>query len=144
MHGVSISRAANQSIPDSADTVITFDQINFDTDGYFSLGSPDRITIPASLAGKYLLIGSQAYAPGVLPGSIRTCTIGDLPFTLDLANAQIPPVAGSSTEFECSAVVELAAGAVLQLHAFQDSGAAINSGGDPPAATSLFAAFLGS
>lgn len=45
----------------TADTAVGFDLADFDTDTFWSAGSPTRITIPASLGIDYVELTAQAY-----------------------------------------------------------------------------------
>lgn len=60
--GCALKRDADQTIANAALTVITFNQEDFDTDGYHStVSNTDRITIPTGKGGKYLLTGTVQF-----------------------------------------------------------------------------------
>jgi hypothetical protein len=61
--GCSLWNNATQSIPNATVTALTFNQENFDTDGFHSTSSnTSRITIPTGKGGKYLFVGNVAFA----------------------------------------------------------------------------------
>lgn len=52
--GVRLTGSATQTIPDDADTTVTWDTETYDSDGFHSTSSnTDRITIPTGLGGYY-------------------------------------------------------------------------------------------
>lgn len=54
------SRSTSQSIPDGADTAVTFDAVNSDPWGSWSAGQAQRLT--AKLTGRYMAVGAVQFA----------------------------------------------------------------------------------
>jgi hypothetical protein len=52
-----VNRSTNQTISTASETAITLDTVVYDTNGYFSAGSPTRLTVPAGQDGKYIVHG---------------------------------------------------------------------------------------
>lgn len=82
------SRSTTQSIPDGADTAISFDGVNNDAWGCWSAGNAARLTAPVT--GRYMAVGQVTFAANGT-GFRRICiekdgtsTVGqvDLPTTL--------------------------------------------------------------
>lgn len=70
---VSISRNANQSIPDNVDTLVSFDAEAFDADNLWVIGTPTRITVPAGLTGIWW-VDVNVLSPG-LTGSVTKAQV---------------------------------------------------------------------
>lgn len=72
--GVSVRRAANQSIADATTAAITFDTEDVDTDGFIAVSST-TITIPSGLGGLYVLgwhiTGESGGSNDIFSGYIR-------------------------------------------------------------------------
>lgn len=59
--------ASPQSIPDATATAVAFDTVTSDALGFFSIGTPSRLTVPAGEGGTYeatAAVGISAPAPG--------------------------------------------------------------------------------
>lgn len=52
---------ADQLVPRDVDTVVKMGAARFDTNGFFNPAAPDKVTIPAGLAGFYLMGGGVRY-----------------------------------------------------------------------------------
>jgi hypothetical protein len=121
-----VHRNAALSIPNNAQTAITFDTIETNVGGLFVAGSPDRFTIQQN--GVYLFGGVCGLA-GAAGGANRLLFI-------QLAGAnlveQSGPV-GPTVFFAMSTIAALTAGQAMQLIVYQDSGGALalNVAGTP-------------
>lgn len=62
--GVRVSRATTQSITGGAQTAISFGTVVRDDGGFFSVGTPTRVTVPAGGAGTYLFLGNMKWDAG--------------------------------------------------------------------------------
>jgi hypothetical protein len=123
--GVSLfqSSAGTQSIPGSTDTTLTYDSEQWDTDGFHSTSTnTSRITIPAGLAGKYLISCSTSY--GLNATGQRA-----LYLRKNGTNVKyFPGVAGSSSVYTAnhsSFVLNLAVGDYIEMIVYQDSGGSL-------------------
>lgn len=57
LHGAKLLRTSDQLVQPGVATAVSFDTEKFDSDGYHAPGQPTRLTIPAGLAGVYLVGG---------------------------------------------------------------------------------------
>ena len=115
-------RTASQSIANNTATAIAFTAADeWDTDSFHSTTvNNTRITVPAGLGGKYLLIGSMNMTPGT--SSIRYLELklnGTTRIEIFQVNGQ-----SSYTVFQPTVLTSLAAGDYVEAYAFQDSGTA--------------------
>jgi hypothetical protein len=145
---VRAERTTNQSIPDSANTAITFDTDNSDLWGVWNSGNATRLTVP--IAGRYVAIGQLHFAAA--DNGIRRAIIRQDGST-DLAEQDIvvrnTTVAGATyTAYAVKLNVmtlpfTLAANAYIELIAFQNSGGAIDVVGTSNPKPSLSLIYLG-
>jgi hypothetical protein len=129
--GVRVYRATTQSISSGVDTAISFS--NRDADyadlGYWAIGSPDQLVVPAGLAGPYLIFGAAQFRNGSGQRLIYVLKDG--------TDIQVPVhnEGGSSGDphLVFATVRYLAEGDTLQMMAYQDSGTAkdIEIGSEP-------------
>jgi hypothetical protein len=127
--GARVLRSSDQSIPNATATAISFDTStgaggSFDTNGFFSGGSPTRLTVPAGLAGYYMVGGNlefdQVAAGGDFAALLR------LNATTDLYTPQGPhSIGANNTGLNPCGIRKLAVGDFIELRAYQDSGGAL-------------------
>jgi hypothetical protein len=92
---MSIYSAATQTLSDTVETALTYDTISHDPAGFFSLGSPGQLTVPAGRAGTYLVLAQVA--PVVFPGTA----------TIVLRLYQQGTLVAASAQFAASATLRL-------------------------------------
>jgi hypothetical protein len=113
-----------QSLANSAETAVTYNTEEFDTDGFHSTSTnTSRFTIPAGKAGKYFIMATASTANA---GGIRQISIlknGTTPVNRLLLTA----VSGFETQLNTSCVVDLAVSDYVECAIFQNSGGAINA-----------------
>jgi len=113
-----ITNNANQSIPNSADTALTFNTELFDTDAMHSTASlTDRITI--NTAGLYLIIGTVEWATAV-NGSVKVILNG-------VSTVGFSSIAANSSRQVVTTLYKAAVRDYFQLVVAQFSGGAVNS-----------------
>jgi hypothetical protein len=118
--GAEVANTTNETIPNSAVQVLTFDTKDRDVGGFYSSGTPDRLTAP--VAGKYLIIATVTWAAG-------TIGLRELQLTLNnggsLAWALGAPFADNTSPYGLTQTVEkvypLKAGDYVQAKVWQDS-----------------------
>lgn len=138
--GSRIYRATAQSIPTATLTAIAFSTESFDAEDMWIAGSPTRLTVPATRAGKWLIVGGVSYV-GSLTG-LREARIAKNGTDQVINRRTTLAAAGESSFVQATALVEAAAGNYFELFAYQDSGGALNTVGG--FATTWFAAqFVG-
>ena len=119
-HGCRVRSSGNFSHNSSGSLLaITFNTEDIDTDAYHDTGSnTDRVTIPAGLAGKYLIIGTAEW---------DTNTSGDrglqiyLNGTTEIAWNRTNPISAMSAH-EVTTIYSLVATDYLQLRVYQNTG----------------------
>jgi hypothetical protein len=139
-HGVSIYNTAAQLLANSTFTAMTANSEFFDTDGFHSTSvNTSRITIPAGLAGKYLVQGQVNWDRSAVGGRVAS---------IYLNGASIVPgivTVGSASEYVgciVTSVLNLSVGDYVELYARQTSGGNLN--GYIDSASGFFnATFLG-
>lgn len=102
--GASLKFTSNKSV--SATTPWPYDAAEYDTDGYWSSGSPSRITIPAGGTGKYR-VGVSAWSSG---------SDYDVKLLLNGTQHRYAYNAGSSVGYSVSWDLSLTAGDYLQVY----------------------------
>lgn len=123
-HGCKVYNSAVQSISSGANTALTFDSEEFDTDAFHStVSNTSRITIPSGLDGKYMLTA----------GGLWNSTVNTPPMflekngTTNLRSAVSGP-AGASGYVQLVNIVDLVATDYVEVIVFQNSGGPINFG----------------
>jgi hypothetical protein len=112
-----------QSLTNNAETVITYNTEEFDTDGFHStVTNTSRFTIPTGKGGKYLVVATAATADAT---GIRQLTI----FKNGTAVNRIlqTAVSGFESQMLISCIVDLVATDYVELGIYQNSGSAINA-----------------
>lgn len=114
-------RAAVQSIPSGAGTLVSWDTEDADSNSY-ATPTFTTLTIPAGLGGLYALNLQTAWATSAL--GVNMCR-----FTISTFTDPIEPAANNAgldgLQLAC-AVVPIAAAATLTVSVYQASGAAVN------------------
>lgn len=138
--GAKAYRNANLAIGNNAFTSITWDAQEYDTDNYFAPASTN-IVIPAGLGGYYMIQASVEYAANGAGFRFLAIAVGAINVTYNFAQ---PAGAIFNQVVNLSAVLNLAAGAVVTATAYQNSGGALNVVGSAPITRSWLAVtFLG-
>ena len=131
-------RATTQSIPNSADTIISMSSAEYDTDSMATTGAASRITI--TTPGIYLITYEIKWATA---GTFnRVAFVGKNGSSLRLADARISPTTGVLF-FASSAVASLIATDFLTPYAYQASGAAVDVTTDSGYSAALTATWIG-
>lgn len=139
--GCRVRDASVQSIGNNAYESVDFDTEDFDTDAFHDTATNNsRITIPSGLDGKYLVwasIGFAANATGERGLKIRQDDTTD--YAEDIREAP----AANEAVITISTVVDLAAAEYVEVHAFQNSGAGLNTLQETNSSPEFGVAFLG-
>jgi hypothetical protein len=123
--GVSLFDTTSQAIPNATDTIMTFNSESWDTDGFHSTSSnTSRITIPAGLGGKYLVV-MNTLPENLSATGARAMELYKNGSRLIICNS----IEGSATAYVglfAAFVVNLVATDYLEMMIYQDRGAATN------------------
>lgn len=115
-----VSRSVGQTIANSTSTPISFDTIQANPSGLFSLAASDRFTIQQ--AGFYLAGGSAQWSDTTATGTNRQLNVyGGPTGSAILSVSNHPSIA--NTGMSAIAGFVAAAGDVIRLHTYQDAGA---------------------
>jgi len=126
--GCVIKNSTNQSISNATYTYMNFDTELIDTDGFHSTSTnTDRITIPAGLAGKYMIVQQMRFDSNST--GFRRADI-DLNASTSLAVATANGVNGVATVITATAIQNLSVGDIVRAEVYQTSGGALNATGD--------------
>lgn len=115
--GVRLVRGANQSIPNTTITSISWDTESLDSDGFIAVTSP-TITIPTGLSGTYSITTVLTYAAGAGNGHYIQVLTGGVTY-------RIPGVDADSLQ-TWTGVIALAAGDTVVVQTAQFSGGNLN------------------
>ena len=124
-----LAHGATQSVPTGTATTLGFNVLETNTLGAASGGPPTWNGFVVPTGGLFDIRGRALFAAGSGGTARRLALVVNNSFAL--AEAFLPPVAGSTIPLAVSAVAGLAAGTTLTLQVAQDSGAALNVGGAP-------------
>jgi hypothetical protein len=106
-HGAAVAQSSDIAVPTGGANYISWDTVLFDTDSFFSLGSPTKLTIPTT--DKYIF-GANATIEYTINGSANT---------IDLNGSPIVPfgndATGSFDNFSVSGIYNFTAGDFIQL-----------------------------
>lgn len=116
--GAKVVDGVGDVVPTSTYTAITFSAESIDTDGFFDLGTPTQLTIPADLDGRYLIVGSVAFAANASGQREVQVAVNAASLALQRTNA----AAAGTTILEAVGFATLTAGAFVELYAWQNSG----------------------
>ena len=131
-------RATAQTIPNSADTIISMSSAEYDTDSMATTGASSRITI--STPGIYLITYEVKWATGATFG--RVAFVGKNGSSLRLADARVSPTTGV-LYITSSAVASLIATDYLVPYVFQVSGGNFDVVTDSGYSCALTATWIG-
>lgn len=126
--GASVYRNVVESIPNAAYTRATFTIEMFDTNNFWDAGNPSRLTVPR--AGYYLVGGKIGW--DINPTNVREVKLyinGSGATYAAMSNACIA-LSGVLTRLTIVFLVHLSAGDYVELFLWQNSGGALNHGGD--------------
>lgn len=132
------TKNGSQNIPNTAVVQIVFDGVDFDTSGMYDANMPTKLAIPSD--GIYQLQGQVIFAPNGA-GGIRTIGFllngADCPIGVQntLANET------NSVEISCGCIDQFRKNDVVELFAYQASGAALNVTSDDTTARIYMAIF---
>lgn len=113
------STTAGQSIPNNAATIVVFGTVARDSDSAYNSGT-GRYTVPAGKGGDYLITGAVIYVSAI------TGTVNLAIFKNAVASRTGQTVnPGITVSIYVSAVQNLAAGDIIDLRTFQNSGGAV-------------------
>lgn len=134
------SRSTDQSIPDGTDTAISFDGVNSDAWGAWSLTNATRLT--ARISGRYLAVGQVQFAANAT--GFRAAWI-EKNGTQTFGRVQVPAVSGSPTWLSVTAQsFDMTAGTDwVRLSVRQNSGGALNATNSSTFAPALSLIYLG-
>jgi hypothetical protein len=124
--GAKVTRSSAQSMANDTWTAISYDTEDFDTDGYWTSGSPTRMTIPTGKGGKYL-VSCVGYFNNASTSGSRLVKV-----TLN-GNEYVPgygtwmPAATTRTHALLNTVLPLSAGDYLEFLMCQTSGGSLNT-----------------
>jgi len=125
--GVRAYKTNDQTFTNNTTTAITFASESFDTDGYHSTTTnTDRITIPAGLGGKYLVILGVQWNNNAT--GYREMSVQKNGTTLVLKFA-FPGFNVGNNYFSYSSILEISAGDYFNATAYQNSGGDLIMGG---------------
>ena len=107
-----------QSIPNSANTKLIWDTEVFDTDGYWALGQPTRLTIPN--AGIYLVGADLSLSAGATDWDTLTVIIKvDDDFSIDYWGPSSKPTIDQVFSANVETVYQFTAGQIVEVQMFQ-------------------------
>ena len=122
--GCRLTKSANQSINNATETAITWNQEDFDTDGFHSTTSnTSRITIPSNKNGKYLFVASNGW--GVNSTGQRNNYLKKNGSTIN-TYSYFPAMASGGTYFTATWLVDLAVGDYIELFGYHSAGTSID------------------
>lgn len=122
---VKANRATAQSIGTGSNTAISLNEADsFDTDGFHeTVTNPTRVTIPASMGGIYLIVGSVAWAASATGNRILFPRLNG---TTALNGTTVNGVATNTLSQTIVDVQNLSAADYIELVVFQSSGGNLN------------------
>lgn len=138
--GAQAFRGTTQSIPSNTQTTISFSTVNFDTDLYWAAGSPTRLTVPAGLAGQYVITACLIWANNATGDREIRIKKNGTTILSDVLAAGAP--SGNSIQ-NVTALAVLASGDFIELEVNQISGAALVVNSSAPDAPTLALSFMG-
>jgi hypothetical protein len=122
MGGVHVLRSTNQTLVDSTDTTIEFDQVMYDDAGFWTALAPGNLVIPPGFSGRYTLSAWVNFAANASGNRHLSININGS----NAVSQRSAAFATNSGGLTVSATLELTAGDVIQFHAFQLSGGSLD------------------
>jgi len=123
--GTRIYQTVAQSIPDNTTTVLTLGAESYDTHNLWTSGTPTRLIIPAGLGGMWQVTACVAYVANAT--GTRHARVHKNGALANRQTMQALATAGNSSVVVTTDLLRLVAGDYLELVAFQNSGAALNT-----------------
>jgi hypothetical protein len=119
-----VTASANQSIPNAADTAVTFDLVQYDDESMFDAGSPTLLTAPPARSGWYHVSAAVQWANS--SAGMRRLTL-----RVNGTDEYESETRGASADHDdirsaVSGLVPLHDGDYVEVLAYQDSGGALN------------------
>lgn len=121
MIGARVVRSSTQSIPNNTDTDILFSSASYDTDTFWVVGTPTRLTVPYD--GYYTL---DAFVEFAVNSSNTRILRAYLNGSTILSGLTIPAHPASFTRLSISATVFMSATNYVVFRVLQDTGASLN------------------
>jgi len=119
-----VTNSVAQSVPNNTVTTITWDTESYDTDAFHdTVTNPSRLTIPAGLAGKYLILAGSRWALSAV-GSRQTRITQNGTLLCGNFFQQFNQCLSSA-----SIIIDLAVGDFVEQDVFQNTGASLNFDG---------------
>lgn len=120
--GCYVRGSSNQTLTTDTETAITMDGTEvFDTDGFHDSGTnPSRMTVPAGMAGKYLITATVAYATSGT--NLRFAGIWKNGSGTGVSIRYTAANAGYHSTAQITAILDLVAGDYIQITGFQNTG----------------------
>ncbi|MGI8425553.1 MAG: hypothetical protein ACR2M4_02950 [Actinomycetota bacterium] len=115
-----VRRTTNQSIPNNASTVLSFDTADYVSDNIWLVGSPTRLVAPVT--GIYSVKGGAQFAVNLTGARLLFITKGVTTIATNHSVGNASWYVGGTVESE----INLTAGEYVELLAYQASGAALN------------------
>ena len=124
--GASISMSAVQSIPNTTDTMLSWDTEQWDTNAIHASGSPTRMTVPTGYGGKWRVSGQILTGTGT--GGVEiSIYVNGTRYVAGTPNFAAPFLASSRGAFvTMNLELNLSAADYVQLECWQNSGGALN------------------
>jgi hypothetical protein len=120
--GAIVRRTTNQSIGDNSVTAITFDAEDKDTDGFWTVGSPTRFTIPED--GVYIFGGGVTFASNTTGKRAIYVRRGGTDY---LAMQEVGSTTSDSRRLAVAGMEEFTASQYIELYVYQNSTGSLNA-----------------
>ncbi len=113
-----VYRSNAQTFTEDTLAAVSFDTEDFDSDDYWDVGDPTKLTIPDSKAGKYTVVGQISW---VIFGGTGDVTLG-IYVNGTLESSSVANVTGITPRLQVSAILDLAVGDYVELKATVNEG----------------------
>ena len=120
---VKVVMSADQSIASGSYVSLNWSTAQFDTNAFFAVGTPSRLTIPAGLAGKYSIIFKSNFTVNATGG--RFARLMKNGASIEIQGAANAAPTGNDTYIVMTTILDLAAGDFIEAACSQASGAAL-------------------
>lgn len=126
--GTRLQRSATQSIPDSTNTLITWQTEVFDYGGWWSSGT--NVVVPSgAIPSGFTSIAVQCYARAEFAASaVGTRRLRILIDGASAGGSNTTGISGDTTDLDTTVITTVTAGQVITLEAYQSSGGALTVG----------------
>ena len=128
--GALVNLATSQSIPNRTYTKIAFDNVVYDTDGFFSSNQPTRLTVPSGISKIKVLANIEW---GINSNGYREIKIrkNNVPENHGLPEDRRQAMNRSNVNLS-SSVIQVTQGDYFEILVYQDSGGALDIHGNYP------------